>query len=78
MLPLRAAFAIDAARLIYARIGEVLRRRGCDPRSGRAVVSTRMKLALLLQAAARGMVRATLVALRVGAGRRALGSRSWT
>ncbi|PKN56031.1 MAG: hypothetical protein CVU56_18330 [Deltaproteobacteria bacterium HGW-Deltaproteobacteria-14] len=48
----RSRLAVHAARLIYARIGHVVRRRGCDPTRGRAWVSTPRKLWLALRAAA--------------------------
>jgi phytoene synthase len=47
----RCALAVRAARLVYSRIGSVLRARGCDPRCGRAVVGRGAKLALLARAA---------------------------
>ena len=53
----RCALAVDAARSIYAEIGRVLRARGCDPRAGRAVVSTRRKLWLLACACGRALLR---------------------
>jgi phytoene synthase len=53
----RCALAVDAARLIYADIGRVLRARGCDPRAGRAVVGTRRKLWLLVRACGRALLR---------------------
>jgi phytoene synthase len=46
-LPWRVSLAVRTARLVYAEIGEVLRRRGGDTRQGRAVVSTTRKLWLL-------------------------------
>ncbi len=49
-LSFRCALAVRAARLIYAAIGGELRRRGCDPYRGRAVVSTPKKLLLVLLA----------------------------
>lgn len=49
-LPSSCRPGINAARLLYAEIGQVLRRRGCDSISGRAVVSGVAKLALLLRA----------------------------
>jgi len=51
-LPFRCAVAMRAARLIYAEIGAVVARRAFDVCAGRAVVSRRRKLVLLLQAAA--------------------------
>lgn len=45
-LPWRCAVAVRAARLIYAAIGEEIRRRGYDVLSGRAVVPRRRKLVL--------------------------------
>ncbi|HEX4403451.1 MAG TPA: phytoene/squalene synthase family protein [Polyangia bacterium] len=50
-LPLRCAFAIRAARLIYADIGRQIARVGFDVRAGRAVVSRGRKLWLVLRAA---------------------------
>lgn len=49
-LSFRCALAVRAARLIYAAIGGELRRRGCDPYRGRAVVATSKKLLLVLLA----------------------------
>lgn len=49
-LPFRCAAAVYTARLVYASIGTVLRRRGCDPLAGRAVVPKAHKLALALRA----------------------------
>ncbi len=49
-LPYRASLAIRTARLVYAEIGEEVRRRGCDPFGGRAVVSGSRKLGLLTRA----------------------------
>lgn len=46
-LPLRAALAVRAARLVYAAIGDELARRGFDALSGRAVVPGWKKLALV-------------------------------
>jgi phytoene synthase len=51
MLPADCRPAILAARLIYAEIGRVLEERGYDSLSGRAVVSRRRKIWLLLRAA---------------------------
>jgi len=51
-LPPRAALAVRAARLVYAGIGDELARRGYDVLAGRAVVSLRRKLGMLLRAAA--------------------------
>lgn len=45
-LPLRVAIAVSGARHIYAAIGSVLRRRGCDVAAPRAVVSTSRKVLL--------------------------------
>lgn len=50
-LSLRASLGVRAARLIYSRIGAVLRRRGCDPTRERAYVSRARKLWLLVRAA---------------------------
>jgi phytoene synthase len=52
-LPFRCAVAIRAARLIYAEIGTVLRRRRFDVFRGRAVVSRFKKLWLLVVALAK-------------------------
>lgn len=49
-LAFRCAAAVYAARLVYASIGTVLRRRGCDPFSGRAIVPKSRKLALAVRA----------------------------
>jgi phytoene synthase len=46
----RCAFAVRAARLVYARIRHVVRSRGGDPRAGRAVVGKGMKAALVARA----------------------------
>ena len=45
-LPYRSALAVRTARLVYSDIGGQLRRRGCDPLLGRAVVPTSRKLGL--------------------------------
>jgi phytoene synthase len=50
MLPRDCRPAIGAARLLYADIGRVVRRRGCNAVDGRAVVSRGRKLALVLRA----------------------------
>lgn|GEM_PF-249334 len=47
----RSRLAVHAARLIYSRIGAVIRRRACDPTRGRAFVSKSRKLWLVLRAA---------------------------
>lgn len=47
----RSRLAVHAARLIYSRIGNAVRRQGCDPTRGRAWVSTPRKLWLVLRAA---------------------------
>lgn len=49
-LPVDCRPAIHAARLMYAEIGMEVARRGYDSVSGRAVVSTRRKLALVARA----------------------------
>lgn len=49
-LSFRCAAAVYAARLVYSSIGTVLRRRGCDPLAGRAVVPAGRKLMLALRA----------------------------
>jgi phytoene synthase len=48
-LPRGCRVGIYTARLLYAEIGQELRRRGLDSVSQRAVVSTRRKLSLLLK-----------------------------
>jgi phytoene synthase len=53
----RCALAVDAARLIYADIGRAVREQGCDPRAGRAFVSTPRKLWLLARAGLRALAR---------------------
>ena len=53
----RCALAVDAARLIYADIGRVLRAQACDPIAGRAVVSTPRKCWLLARACMRALAR---------------------
>lgn len=58
-LPVDCRPAIHAARLMYAEIGSEVARRGFDSISGRAVVSTRRKLALVARAL-------TATALRAG------------
>ncbi|HEY5374076.1 MAG TPA: phytoene/squalene synthase family protein [Polyangiaceae bacterium] len=50
-LPLRAAFSVRAARLIYAAIGARIRRRHFDALSTRAVVPLTQKLLLVCKAA---------------------------
>ncbi len=49
-LPSRARLAVLMASRMYRAIGDVLRRRGCDPFLGRAVVSPLAKIALTLVA----------------------------
>jgi phytoene synthase len=49
-LSFRCAAAVYAARLVYSSIGTVLRRRNCDPFSGRAIVPKTRKLALAVRA----------------------------
>ena len=51
-LPAACAWAVRAARLIYAEIGAVIARRGFDVLRGRAVVSPSRKLWLVLRAVA--------------------------
>lgn len=60
------AASIRAARWVYWAIGDVLRRRDCDVTQGRAVVSTRRKLALVARAVAE-QARASLREPRTGA-----------
>jgi phytoene synthase len=57
-LPWRSAFAIRAARSIYAAIGGRLRHRGHDVTAGRAVVPTWRKLSLVGGAAMWALSRA--------------------
>ncbi|HET9624952.1 MAG TPA: phytoene/squalene synthase family protein [Kofleriaceae bacterium] len=57
-LPWRAGLAVRAARAIYARIGRELRRRGCDPLAGRAVVPAWRKALLAAAALVRQLVHA--------------------
>jgi phytoene synthase len=47
----RCAFAVRTARLVYSRIGGLVRACGCDPFAPRAVVARRTKLALAARAA---------------------------
>ena len=49
-LPPRARIAVLCAGRMYRAIGGVLRRRGCDPLGGRAIVSPVVKLASCLLA----------------------------
>lgn len=49
-LPADCRIAIRGARLVYAEIGNVVRARGCDSVSSRAVVPLRRKLWLVLRA----------------------------
>ena len=56
-LPWRAGLAVRAASSIYARIGHRLAQRGFDPLAGRVVVPTTHKLALVLAALGRQLVR---------------------
>jgi phytoene synthase len=48
----RCAMAIRGARLVYSSIGEEIRRADCDPLAGRAFVSRRRKVQLMLKAIA--------------------------
>lgn len=48
----RCALSIRSARLVYSAIGGRIRRAGCDPRGGRAIVPLAAKLALVLRAVA--------------------------
>lgn len=52
----RCALSIRAARLVYSAIGERIRRAGCDPLAGRAIVPPVAKLALVLRAMAASAV----------------------
>jgi phytoene synthase len=49
-LPLRARFAVAAARRLYSGIGEQLRARGCDALQGRVVVSASEKVGCVARA----------------------------
>ncbi len=49
-LPLRLRLAVAAAAAMYQGIGDVLRRRGCAPDQGRAMVSPRRKALLAMNA----------------------------
>lgn len=70
-LPFRAGLAVRAARYLYHAIGIVVAAHGYDPRSGRAVVPTARKLALLGRAIARHMAALpSFTTERVGMGRR--------
>lgn len=51
----RCSFAIRSAREIYAAIGTILQRRGCDVTKGRAIVPLRRKLVLAAGAGARSL-----------------------
>jgi phytoene synthase len=51
-LPLACRQGIRAARLLYAEIGDEVRRRGCDSVSTRAVVPPRRKLKILVRSLA--------------------------
>jgi phytoene synthase len=53
----QCAFAIRSARLIYAEIGAVLRRRACVPSARRAVVGMPRKLVLVARAAGETLAR---------------------
>jgi phytoene synthase len=52
----RARFAVRTARLVYAQIGALLKRRRYDVLWGRVIVPAHQKLALLLRAAAASVV----------------------
>jgi phytoene synthase len=56
MLPATCRPGIQAARVLYAAIGDEVARRGCDSVSQRAVVSRRRKLVLLARALSQGAV----------------------
>ncbi len=62
-LPVGARAGIRAARLIYAEIGEEVRRANCNSISRRAVVGKRRKLALLARAMLPSMADAARLAL---------------
>ncbi|HEX6242907.1 MAG TPA: phytoene/squalene synthase family protein [Polyangiales bacterium] len=55
-LPFRAGLAVRAARVLYAAIGDEVRRRGTDPRRGRAFVRGPRKLWLVTCALARQLL----------------------
>jgi len=69
-LPWRCAFAVRTARLVYAAIGDRVRRTGCDVRAGRAVVPGWRKALLVVRAAAGIIGSLPRRALRRLAGRR--------
>jgi phytoene synthase len=56
-LSARCAFGVRTARLVYSNIGEVLRARGCDVLSGRAIVPKWKKILLALRAGAETLMR---------------------
>ena len=58
LLGLRAGVAVRTARLVYSAIGAVLRDRGCDVLSGRAVVPTFRKLWFAARAVLAGLFEA--------------------
>lgn len=62
-LPAGCRAGIRAARLIYAEIGQEVRRTGCDSVSRRAIVGKRRKLALLARAILPTMADAARLAL---------------
>jgi len=57
-LTLRCRWAVGSARLVYSRIGAVIRSRGCRPTLGRAYVPLREKLLLVLDSAITALRRA--------------------
>jgi phytoene synthase len=63
-LPWRCAFAVRAARHIYAAIGRRLERAGCDVTAGRAIVPTSGKLARVATSALWAAAQAPARALR--------------
>ena len=65
-LPWRAAVAVRAARRIYGAIGGRIARTGHDVTAGRAIVSSRRKLALALAGVARIAITAPLRVAHLG------------
>jgi phytoene synthase len=51
----RCALSIRTARMVYSAIGTRVRRAGCDPLAGRAIVPLRQKLVLVAGALARSL-----------------------
>lgn len=63
-LPWRCAFAVRTARLVYARIGDRIRRQNCDVTAGRAFVPGWLKGLLLLRSAAAAVAELPFRAVR--------------